>query len=65
MARPPRSDTTERQAEAKRMLREADANGDGKISRAEFGGLLRENMSPDSLSLYDNRLKISTISPAA
>ncbi|KAI8474838.1 MAG: kinase-like domain-containing protein [Monoraphidium minutum] len=60
-----RGDAVERQAEAKRMLREADANGDGKISRAEFSGLLRENISPDSLSLYDNRLRIHTISPAA
>jgi calcium-dependent protein kinase len=48
-------------AEAKRMLREADANGDGKISRAEFSGLLRENVTPDSLSLYDNRLRFSGI----
>jgi calcium-dependent protein kinase len=60
-----RRDDVERVSEAKRMLREADANGDGRISRAEFLGLLRENISPDSLSLYDNRLKIHTISPAA
>jgi calcium-dependent protein kinase len=60
-ARRPRSDATERLAEAKRMLREADANGDGKISRAEFSGLLRENVMPDSLSLYDNRLRFSGV----
>jgi hypothetical protein len=51
------------------MLREADANGDGQISRAEFAGLLRENVSPDSLSLYDNRLMVSpgafTVAPGA
>jgi calcium-dependent protein kinase len=58
---PPPRDAPERMAEAKRMLREADANGDGKISRAEFSGLLRENVTPDSLSLYDNRLRFSGI----
>ncbi|GBF97386.1 calcium-dependent kinase [Raphidocelis subcapitata] len=57
--------TEERMAEAKRMLREADANGDGKISRAEFSGLLRENVTPDSLSLYDNRLRLRGQSLAA
>ncbi|GBF98366.1 calcium dependent kinase [Raphidocelis subcapitata] len=54
----------ERLAEAKRMLREADANGDGRISRAEFSALLRETVAPDSLSLYDSRLRVHA-SPAA
>ncbi|GFR50388.1 hypothetical protein Agub_g12603 [Astrephomene gubernaculifera] len=48
----------ERLAEAKLMLREADTNGDGKISREEFFDLLRENHAPDSLSFYDNRLSL-------
>lgn len=43
------------------MLREADANGDGKISHSEFSGLLRDNVAPDSLSLYDNRLRVHSI----
>jgi calcium-dependent protein kinase len=47
------------------MLREADTNGDGKISRSEFSGLLRENVAPDSLSLYDNRLRLRSQSLAA
>eukprot|EP00879_Flechtneria_rotunda_P016607 GHRR01017377.1.p1 GENE.GHRR01017377.1~~GHRR01017377.1.p1 ORF type:complete len:213 (+),score=81.63 GHRR01017377.1:705-1343(+) len=46
----------ERIAEAKRMLREADENGDGRISRQEFYNLLRDNVTPDSLSMYDDRL---------
>lgn len=46
----------ERISEAKRMLREADENGDGKISREEFYNLLRDNLAPDSLSMYDDRL---------
>lgn len=64
--RPPHPrDDAERLAEAKRMLREADANGDGKISRSEFSALLRENVAPDSLSLYDSRLRLpSPGSPA-
>ena len=45
-------------AEAKRMLREADTNGDGKISQQEFSALLRDNVAPDSLSLYDNRMSV-------
>ncbi|KXZ54832.1 hypothetical protein GPECTOR_4g903 [Gonium pectorale] len=49
----------ERLAEAKLMLREADANGDGKISREEFFDLLKESHAPDSLSFYDDRLSIS------
>jgi len=52
----------ERVAEAKRMLREADENGDGRISRQEFYNLLRDNLAPDSLSMYDSRLSLSTTS---
>jgi calcium-dependent protein kinase len=51
-------------AEAKRMLREADANGDGRISRTEFCALLQENVAPDSLSLYDARLRLHHSAPA-
>jgi hypothetical protein len=52
----------ERIAEAKRMLREADENGDGRISRQEFYNLLRDNLAPDSLSMYDSRLSLSNAS---
>ncbi|MEW5305938.1 MAG: hypothetical protein WDW36_008448 [Sanguina aurantia] len=45
----------ERVAEAKLMLREADTNGDGKISREEFYALLKNSQAPDSLSFYDDR----------
>lgn len=38
------------------MLREADTNGDGQISKEEFYDLLRDNNTPDSLSFYDDRL---------
>ncbi|GIL82813.1 hypothetical protein Vretimale_8185 [Volvox reticuliferus] len=50
----------ERLAEAKLMLREADTNGDGKISREEFFDLLKESHAPDSLSFYDDRLSITS-----
>lgn len=44
--------------EARRMLREADENGDGKVSREEFRELLVGcSSTPDSLSQYDPRLK--------
>ncbi|KAL6758194.1 kinase-like domain-containing protein [Haematococcus lacustris] len=49
----------QRCAEAKLMLREADTNGDGKISREEFNDLLRDNHAPDSLSFYDDRLALN------
>lgn len=48
----------ERKAEAKKMLREADANGDGRISKEEFNDLLKNQHAPDSLSFYDDRLAI-------
>eukprot|EP00878_Enallax_costatus_P014411 GHUV01015071.1.p1 GENE.GHUV01015071.1~~GHUV01015071.1.p1 ORF type:complete len:625 (+),score=149.12 GHUV01015071.1:250-1875(+) len=55
----------ERIAEAKRMLREADENGDGRISKQEFYNLLRDNVAPDSLSMYDDRLSRSMAAIAA
>lgn len=53
-----RSNAAERLAEAQKMLREADVNGDGRISREEFFRLLSgPGMGMhDSLSMYDNRL---------
>ena len=41
------------------MLREADANGDGRVSREEFSELLMgaADANPDALSAYDPRLK--------
>lgn len=55
------ADEDERVTEAKRMLREADENGDGKISKEEFSNLLRYNIAPDSLSMYDDRLAMKGI----
>eukprot|EP00887_Chlorella_sp_A99_P003430 scaffold7.g3430.t1 len=46
----------ERMLEAKRMLREADVNGDGRISQAEFRELLLGTTLPDTLHQYDSRL---------
>ena len=43
-------------AAAAELLREADANGDGCVSRAEFEALLCEVGNADRLSLYDGRL---------
>lgn len=37
------------------MLREADTNGDGIVSREEFESLLEANTVPDSLDAYDPR----------
>ena len=42
--------------EARSMLREADANGDGRVSREEFTELLSAGTVPDGLSQYDPRL---------
>jgi len=43
--------------DARRMLREADSNGDGKVSREEFAELLTSGPAPDVLSHYDPRLR--------
>ena len=37
------------------MLREADTNGDGMVSKEEFATLLQANSVPDSLDAYDPR----------
>ena len=48
----------ERILEARTMLREADTNGDGLVSREEFAELLTVGGSaPDLLFLYDTRLR--------
>jgi calcium-dependent protein kinase len=47
----------ERITEARRMLREADQNGDGKVSREEFADLLTAGPTPDVLSHYDPRVR--------
>lgn len=49
-------DDIERRLEARSMLREADANGDGRVSREEFAELLSAGSIPDGLSQYDPRL---------
>jgi len=51
----------ERQVEARAMLREADTNEDGKISKEEFYSLLKDVQAPDTLALYDNRLPSSAV----
>lgn len=48
---------TERIFEARSMLREADTNGDGKVSREEFADLLTAGPNPDILFHYDSRLR--------
>ena len=40
--------------QARRMLREADANGDGLVSKHEFVGLLSETNVPDGLGKQPN-----------
>jgi Ca2+-binding EF-hand superfamily protein len=48
-------------AEAAALLREADADGDGRISRAEFDAVLCEATADDALALYDARLAAAAV----
>ncbi|KAI3434801.1 hypothetical protein D9Q98_002859 [Chlorella vulgaris] len=52
------SSDAERVLEARRMLREADTNGDGRISKDEFMELLMGTSLPDTLNQYDPRIKL-------
>ena len=45
--------------QARRMLREADANGDGLVSKHEFIGLLSETNVPDGLGTLPNTLLLA------
>eukprot|EP00798_Chlamydomonas_sp_ICE-L_P021955 gene21955-29004_t len=56
MAQLLQSGSEELKAAAKLMIREADANGDGKISQREFDRLLMDCTANDALHLYDPRL---------
>ena len=44
-------------------MREADLNGDGKVSKEEFINLLHETSVPDSLDQYDSRLSKRQVHP--
>lgn len=45
--------------QAKQLIREADLNGDGKVSKEEFNKLLEPDQhTTDSLSFYDDRLAL-------
>lgn len=48
---------SDRLLEARTMIREADTNGDGKVSREEFADLLTAGPNPDILSHYDARIR--------
>ncbi len=43
-------------SQAKRTMREADTNGDGKVSKEEFVHLLLGSPVSDSLDQYDARI---------
>jgi calcium-dependent protein kinase len=47
----------ERMVEVRRMLREADVDGDGRVSLEEFSALLLGPPADDSLAQYDPRIR--------
>lgn len=51
-----RLNSKEIETQAKIMLREADKNKDGQISKEEFCDLMRNTVVPDSLEQYESRL---------
>jgi len=44
------------ESQARIMLREADTNKDGKISKEEFYDLMRNTVMPDALEQYESRI---------
>ena len=44
------------ESQARIMLREADTNKDGQISKEEFHDLMRNTVMPDALEQYESRV---------
>lgn len=48
------------ESQARMMLREADTNKDGQISREEFYALMKNTVMPDTLEQYEPRIPDKT-----